>query len=261
MIRVKFDSFVKQGCSPRSLAGMDRRMGINLSIVIPTLNEVKGIARTLEQIQVNELHRLGYNTEVIVVDGGSTDGTSRVARKFGAKVITERARGYGRAYKTGLARAQGDVIVTLDGDGSYPAELIPNLVRLLLNNKLDFITANRLSMNDGYAIGGLNRLGNYVLSLTTRIIFHVELKDSQSGMWIFRKGVLKDIIDSHDGMAFSEEIKVKAFRRAGRVLEVPIPFGRRIGQKKIKAVRDGFSNLVHLLRLFTMSKVREDSNW
>jgi hypothetical protein len=240
---------------------MDRRMGIHLSIVIPTLNEVEGIAKTLEQLQVDELHRLGYNTEVIVVDGGSTDGTSRVARKLGAKVITEPARGYGRAYKTGLSRAQGDVIVTLDGDGSYPGGLIPNLVSLLLNNKLDFITADRLSMNDGYAIGGLNRLGNYVLSLATRVIFHVELKDSQSGMWIFRRGILEDIIHSDDGMAFSEEIKVKAFRRAGRVLEVPIPFGRRVGQKKLKAVRDGFGNLLHLFRLFTMSKVREDHNW
>jgi glycosyltransferase involved in cell wall biosynthesis len=74
---------------------------------------------------------MGYDVEVIVVDGESTDGTREVALDRGAKVIDEPRRGYGRAYKTGLALARGDIIVTGDADGQYPFSLIPALVKLM----------------------------------------------------------------------------------------------------------------------------------
>jgi glycosyltransferase involved in cell wall biosynthesis len=237
-------------------------MGTPLSIVIPTLNEATGIASTIESIRLDELRRAGFDTEILIVDGGSEDGTIEVARKLGAKVIVEPRRGYGRAYKTGFSRLKSDIIVTIDGDGSYPGDLIPRLVRLLSRNReLDFITTNRFSQRKATEINLLHRLGNFILSLTTRVLFKIKIKDSQSGMWIFRRSALKEILPVSDGMPFSEEIKVKAFLRLKGVIEVPIPFRKRIGSAKLKVSRDGFKNLLFLFKLFAVSRTRGNHGW
>ena len=86
-----------------------------ITVIIPCLNEEQGIESVLRRMPE-------FVDEVIVVDNASTDRTSDVARSLGAKVIRENVRGYGRSYKTGFAQATGDLIVTLDGDHSYPLD-------------------------------------------------------------------------------------------------------------------------------------------
>src|ERR1700681_2269703 len=93
----------------------------SITVIIPCLNEEQGIERVLRRMP-------DFVDQVIVVDNGSTDRSSDVARSFGAKVIRETVRGYGRAYKTGFASASGDIIVTLDGDHSYPPDAISYLL-------------------------------------------------------------------------------------------------------------------------------------
>src|ERR687895_2308655 len=98
-----------------------------VSIIIPTLNEQFGIEKTISSIPKARIHDiLGYDVEILVIDGDSTDLTRDVAMKMGARVIVEKQNGYGRAYKTGFAAAKGDIIVTIDADDTYPAEQIPN---------------------------------------------------------------------------------------------------------------------------------------
>jgi len=235
-------------------------LGESLSIVIPTINEVAGIAGTIDKIRVDALRKSGYDVEVLVVDGGSRDGTVEMARKFGARVVTERRPGYGRAYKTAFCHAKGDMIITLDGDGSYPAELIPKLVRYLSASGLDFITTSRFSSSRPTNMRLVNRLGNWILSLTSRVLFNTKFKDSQSGMWVFRKKNLKDILPNSDGMPFSEEIKVRASLNLDGVVEVAVPYRARIGVAKLKIFRDGLRNLLHLFRLFVTAGVRKRSN-
>ena len=221
-----------------------------VSIVIPTLNEAYGIKKTIERIPIDELKDMGYDCEIIVVDGGSTDGTIEIAKSLGAKVIMEHRRGYGRAYKTGLSHVKGDIIITLDGDGSYPSEYIPKLIRILEMTGADFITVNRFRFMGEHAMGTLRRIGNFILSLITRLLFHIEIKDTQSGMWVFRKYVLKKIMPRSNGMPFSEEIKIRAFLNVGKCLEVAGPYYKRFGESKLNALRDGIENLIYLLRLF-----------
>jgi glycosyltransferase involved in cell wall biosynthesis len=237
---------------------VDESMTVPLTIVIPVLNEVAGIKKTLEQIDIDRLRTAGYDTEVLVIDGGSADGTVDAARKLGTKVLVDYRRGYGRAYKTAFCHARGNIIVTLDGDGSYPSEHIPDLVRLISDNGLDFITTNRFS--DSAPMDPIKKLGNSILSVTAQILFSIKLKDSQSGMWIFRRRILKDILPDNDGMSFSQEIKIKAFRRVNKVAEVPIPFRRRIGSQKLRTFRDGMKNLIHLFKLFLASETRARKN-
>ena len=91
--------------------------GLSISVVIPCFNEERGIGNVLRNMPE-------YVDEVIVVDNNSADGTARIAQEWGAQVVHEARKGYGSAYQAGLPRAQGDIVATLDGDGTYPATAI-----------------------------------------------------------------------------------------------------------------------------------------
>src|SRR6202011_1461875 len=150
--------------------------------------------------------------QVIVVDNGSTDRTSEVAARFGAQVIREDARGYGRSYKTGFAAASGDLIVTLDGDHSYPPDAISYLLEAFLHLDVDFLNASRFPVRDRRAMSFKHKFGHWILSLAMSLLYCRWVRDSQSGMWVLRRSILKDMILESDGMAFSEEIKIEALR-------------------------------------------------
>ncbi len=194
--------------------------------------------------------------EVLVIDGASTDGTAEVARAEGARVINEPRKGYGRAYKTGFAEAQGEVIATLDGDATYPAEEVPNFVRYLLDHHLDFITCDRLSRLDRKSMTTEHRIGNRVLNTVLSVAYHRylrdapggRLRDSQSGMWIFRRRVLDEVSLTQDGMALSEELKIEVLHRGLKFEEIPIHYAERWGAPKLSSWRDGLSNTLFLLR-------------
>jgi glycosyltransferase involved in cell wall biosynthesis len=195
---------------------------------------------------------MGFEVEVIIVDGGSTDGTEKIAKELGARVIYEPRKGYGRAYKTGFKEAKGDIIVTLDGDATYPSECIPQLVNFLVKNNLDIVIAQRIPEPE--AMSPLNAFGNYVLTTLIRLLFHFDIRDSQSGMWIVRRNVLKDIMPKSDGMEFSEEIKIRAVLQGKRISEFPIPYRKRKGKEKLKRFRDGLKNLLYVFILFLRSR-------
>lgn len=220
-----------------------------VSVVIPALNEEEAIEKVVLAIPRGELSRMGFEVEVLVIDNGSEDRTAELARKAGADVVFEPIRGYGRAYKTGFDNAQGQIIATADADLTYPVEDIPELVKLLEEENLDFITTNRFAKIDRIAMSSRNRLGNSVLNLTTRLFFRIDLKDSQSGMWVFRKDLLSLMHLNSDGMPFSEELKVEACHFVKcRWREVPIEYRARVGKVKLSGWRDGFLNLCHLFR-------------
>ena len=187
--------------------------------------------------------------EVIVVDNGSTDRTAEVARTFGASVIREDARGYGRSYKTGFGQAKGDVIVTLDGDHSYPPDAISYLLEAFLHLEVDFLNASRFPVRDRHAMSFKHWVGNLILSLAMSVLYFRWVRDSQSGMWVLRRAILKDMVLESDGMAFSEEIKIEALRdRKVRFAEISILYSSRLGEIKLNPWRDGMYNLYFLAK-------------
>ncbi len=191
----------------------------------------------------------GYVDEVIVVDNGSTDKTAAVARSFGAKVIQEDVRGYGRAYKKGFSHATGDIIITLDGDHSYPVDAISYLLGAFEHLNADFLNASRFPVRDSRAMSFKHKIGNLILSLTTSVLFLRWVADSQSGMWVFRRSILKEITLESDGMAFSEEIKVEAIKHPRlRFEEIPVMYTSRLGEVKLSPWKDGFQNLFFLFK-------------
>jgi dolichol-phosphate hexosyltransferase len=216
--------------------------GHSITVIIPCLNEEQGIEKVLRSLP-------DFVDEVIVVDNASTDQTSDVARSLGAQVIHEGVRGYGRTYRRGFADATGDLIVTLDGDHSYPADALSYLVEAFLHLDVDFLNASRFPVRDRRAMSLKHKLGNLVLSLAVSVLFLRWVRDSQSGMWVFRRSILKDMKLEADGMAFSEEIKIEALRSPRiRFGEISIMYTSRLGEKKLNPWRDGFQNLAFLFK-------------
>jgi len=221
-------------------------MPILISFVMPSLNEEKGIRNAIRSVPRRALQAAGFETEILIVDGGSSDRTVSRAQKAGARVITS-PRGYGRQYKKGFEEAQGSIIVTGDSDGTYPFGDAPAYIDHLLQKDLEFITINRFGRIDPDAMGLTNRIGNWGLTLFTNLLFWNGIKDSQSGMWIIKKDVLPRLTLVSDGMPFSQEIKIEAFRKL-RSAELPGSYCKRIGESKLERMNDGVKNLCQLLK-------------
>ena len=238
-------------------------LAMRATLVIPTLNEAASIGYVLELFRTAAVDANAtvfrdepIDWEVLVIDGASTDGTREIAERAGARVVVEPRRGYGRAYKTGFALAQGEVIATADGDATYPVETVPHLVKKLLDEHLDFLTGNRMAYLDRKAMTTEHRIGNRALNLFVSVAYHRfleevpgrRLADSQSGFWVFRREVLSRVHLTQDGMAFSEELKIEVILRHLRFEEIPIRYGERWGPPKLSSWRDGIGNLVYLAR-------------
>jgi glycosyltransferase involved in cell wall biosynthesis len=217
------------------------RQNLKLSLVIPCYNEEDGVREVIGRCP-------DIVDEIVVVDNNCTDRTAEVARSLGAVVVSEKRPGYGAAYKAGLRAATGDVIVTLDGDGTYPPEAIAGLVDTLVAKQWDFLSACRFPLADPKAMGLTNQLGNWVLTTTSMVLFFKAIRDSQSGMWVFKRSILDRLRVTSDGMPFSQEIKLEAVLRGFRFGETHIHYGARIGEVKLQKWRDGWLNLSFLFK-------------
>lgn len=216
--------------------------GQTITVIIPCLNEEQGIARVLGAMPE-------FVDEVIVVDNNSNDATSRIAASMGATVIREEVRGYGRSYRRGFSRATSDLIVTLDGDHSYPVDALSYLLEAFLHLKVDFLNASRFPVRDRAAMSFKHKFGNLILSTAMSLLYFRWVRDSQSGMWVFRRAILKQMHLEADGMAFSEEIKIEALKSSAiRFGEISIVYSSRLGEMKLQPWRDGIQNLIFLVK-------------
>lgn len=138
------------------------------------------------------------------------------------------------------------MIATGDADRTYPFDALPHLLRTLLDHDVEFMTTDRLGRANSAAMKPSHTLANRVLSAISRVLFRNDLRDSQSGMWVFRRYVWSRLDVRSTGMSFSQEIKNAATRAGYRYLELPIEYRKRGGEVKLNAFRDGTQNLRQL---------------
>lgn len=219
-----------------------------ISVVIPALNEEHGIGRVLNEIPIKKLLKMGYQTEVLVIDNGSEDKTPYIARDHGAHVIVQPIRGYGNAYKAGFANARGDIIATGDADLTYPFSILPKAIKQLEKDQLDFINTDRLTTLKKEVMEGSHVFGNWLLTLGTKMLFGWPYKDSQSGMWIFKRRIWDHLDVRSSGMPFSQELKIEAHVRGFKCAEMPIEYRARAGEVKLNTIKDGIGNITQLFK-------------
>jgi len=218
---------------------------VEVSIVIPTMNEEASIGSVIDEVRRS---LAGRDLEIVIVDTDSRDRTREIAAAKGARVVPEPRRGYGRAYKTGFASVRGTYVCTLDADLTYPADRFPDLLRLLETDRADFVSADRISRLSAAAMTGMHRIGNMMLNVAFRFLYRFPMSDSQSGMWAFRRDLLPHLHLLHDGMAFSEELKAEVILRGYRYAEVPVDYRPRVVERKIRSFNDAFQNFFWLFR-------------
>lgn len=206
---------------------------MNVTIVVPTLNEEKGIGSV-----VSDFKKLGY--EVLVVDGNSKDRTREIAQQNGAKVILQTGKGKGNAVSDAFKILESDVVVLVDGDGSYPAEEVNKLLEPIKNGIADHVIGNRFHSYEKGSFTRLNLVGNKILNLFFRFAYGISLNDILSGYRAMRKEVYKSVEIQKSGFEVEVELTVETLAKGFRVAEVPISYRRREGKTKLKPIRDGF---------------------
>ena len=220
-----------------------------LSIVVPAFNEEQGLAAVLERVldageDVRRHHPEITGIEVIVVDDGSTDSTAAVAAAMPAVRLIRHTvnRGYGAALKTGFAGAKGDYLAFLDADATYPPETLPALMRPLLEHQADVVVGARVSDPEG-GMPKIRALGNWLFARLLSWVIEARVTDCASGIRVFRREILPDVLDLPDGFNFIVAMSTVTMQKGLRVVEVPTPYFSRVGQSKLRVIADGVAFL------------------
>ena len=217
-----------------------------VSVVIPCLNEAESIATCVSQ-SLEALRSAGIDGEVVVADNGSTDGSAQLAREAGAIVVEEARRGYGSAYLAAFGAAQGDYLVMLDADLTYPIDDIPRFVAEL-DKGADLVMGDRMENIQPGAMHWMHRyVGNPVLTGTLNLFFRTGVRDAHCGMRAVRRDALPALDLRTTGMEFASEMVIRAAKVDLSIADIPIEYHPRAGESKLSRFRDGWRHLRFLL--------------
>ncbi|MCJ7560413.1 glycosyltransferase family 2 protein [Candidatus Bathyarchaeota archaeon] len=235
-----------------------------ISVIVPAFNEEGTIAETLKRLSQLQ-YEIG-NLEIIVVDDGSEDNTSKEVANFAnVKYIKHpRNMGKGAALNTGIRESIGEVIVIQDADLEYFPEKIPELVAPILKEDVDIIYGTRLFNGVPEGMSFSHYMGNKMLSFVAAMMYGVELTDVMTGYKAFRRKVLDSFEMESKGFGIEIELTAKSLCNGWKFKEIPLAYSyRKKGVSKIRYI-DGFKCLLQIIRgslgLFDQPKIDISSN-
>jgi glycosyltransferase involved in cell wall biosynthesis len=228
---------------------MDTARPVDVSVVIPCLNEANSVAYCVDKA-MEAFRKAGLLGEVIVADNGSTDGSIQIAEDHGARVLRVTQRGYGAALRTGIAAARGPYIIMGDADDSYDFTDVPRFVEKLREG-YDVVMGNRF--RGGIKPGAMPPLhkyfGNPGLTALLNTLFHVGIGDSYCGMRGFSRALYDRLDVRSSGMEFALEMIIKSAQIGARITEIPIILwpDKRGRAPHLRSFRDGWRSLRFML--------------
>jgi glycosyltransferase involved in cell wall biosynthesis len=223
-----------------------------VTVVIPCYNEEEGIAAVIKGFPRAELRRHGFKLDVLVVDNNSKDRTAEVAKAAGARVLHEAKQGKGNAIRTAFYNISDDTdyVVMCDGDDTYKAHEILRLLEPLKSNFADVIIGSRMGgrVSEG-SMRGLNRLGNWGFSFLVRAVYKVNVTDTLTGYFAWKREVIVQLRQhlQSAGFAIEMEMITKMARLNYEIFSVPISYEPRLGESSLRPIYDGS----RILREFT----------
>jgi dolichol-phosphate hexosyltransferase len=235
---------------------------VPVAILLPTLNEEEGLARTLDDIPIDHLRSAGFDPTFLVIDGHSTDRTVEVANSYGATVLVQTTKGKGGATREGLAWARTHGMkyaVLIDADYTYPGTGIASLLSLLEAGSDLVIGVRRPEFNPlGVVRAAIHRVGDGLLNYIAAQLSHSPILDICSGLWGIRTSEVEGLSLESTGFEIEAEVFLKAFRSGLRVSQIPISYRNRVGVAKLHAVRDGARILLGIVRHSGAAQIRAD---
>jgi glycosyltransferase involved in cell wall biosynthesis len=224
-----------------------------ITILIPCHNEERGIARVIDGVPLRLLKRLGYRTEVIVINNNSTDRTVEIVHKKNATVIHEEKKGKGHAIKTGFSAVSDDTtfVVMLDGDNTYKTKEILRLIEPLMSNFCDVVIGSRLSGKmKKNSLKFQNRVANWAYTFLVRQFYRTNITDVLSGYFAWKKEAIDKLAPHLESEGFEIEMEMitKMEKLGFEVYSVPITYDERAGQTKIEAIKDGIKILTMFVK-------------
>ncbi|MDH3314530.1 MAG: glycosyltransferase family 2 protein [Gammaproteobacteria bacterium] len=221
---------------------------VGVSVVIPAYNEEMAIVQTVAAVN-QALSGLSTTYEVVVVDDGSTDGTAERAESTSARVIRcGENGGYGSALKRGIAASDSEFVAIIDADGTYPAAGL--LAMLDTAEHADMVVGARNA--DMTNVPFIRRPAKFILNSLANYLAQKKIPDLNSGLRVFRRGVLTRFIPLLPmGFSFTTTITLCMICSGLRVVYVPIEYGRRIGNSKIRFT-DFFNFILLVLRAIVL---------
>jgi len=222
-----------------------------ISVVLPALNEELTIGRVIDGIPVSQLMKKGYDINIMVVDGNSTDNTPEIALEKGVRLIQQKGRGKGLGMRTAFNAFNGKFLFMLDSDNTYPGHHILDMLPHLESRKYDVVLGSRLNgkITPG-AMSGLNYFGNRVLTGAANILFpngH-KVSDVCTGMWGFNGDVVKKLKLDSKHFDIEAEMFAKCVKMGYRIGEVPIHYNKRVAPSKLSSMKHGISIATRLLK-------------
>ena len=206
----------------------------NLTVAMISRNEEGAIAKVIADIR-----KAAPEAEILLVDS-STDKTAEIAESLGARVIKQLPpRGYNPAMDLALRSAHGKVVVTMDCDDTYPAERIPEMARLVLDDGYDLVDASRLEGRPK-EMPLINYLANWGFALSASAVFARRLTDLHSGMRAYRKSMIDELTFDVSGTALPVELLLLPIRKGYRYKQVFIEYRERVGVSKMQPLRSAW---------------------
>ncbi len=218
----------------------------HVAVVVAALNEEKGIGLTLEELQ----SVLGH-AQIVVVDGNSVDKTVEIAETLGVDVKLQEGTGKGNALFQGLQHLSSDVryVVFTDADFTYPAEHLPKMIEVLeRNSDVGMVIGDRFKGEVNFEKSWTNPfyVGNRLIALAQRTLNGISLSDPLSGLRVVRTSVFNNWKPKSSGFDVEAEINFLVEREGYRIVEIPIDYRTRMGEKKLK-LRHGFGILKRIM--------------